>query len=135
MYSDAELERLADARRFDARTDAAPKGRVEQDHVYRGIERVGRELLEINDDRVGGQRHADLFAHAAHSGHTENGIFQIIVADVFDLLAEPDRGFRRPDAVRVEAEAIVAIDRGIERPVTLQLVLRLEDAAFQFVRG
>src|SRR4030095_1231536 len=57
-----------------------------------------------------------------------------VVADVFDLLAEPDRGFRRPDAVRVEAEAVVAVERKGERPVTLQLVFRREDPAFQFVR-
>src|SRR5262245_39292773 len=135
MHGHAELKRLADSRRFDARTDAAPEGRVEQNYVHRRRERVGRELLEVDDYRVGGQRHKDFLAHAAHARHSEDRIFQIVVANLFDLLAEPDRGLGRPDAVRVEAEVVFAVERAGQRVVTLQLVLRLEDAALQFVRG
>ena len=56
---DAKLKRLAHARRLDARADAAPERRVEQDHVDRGVEHVRRELLEVDDDCVRGERHAD----------------------------------------------------------------------------
>jgi hypothetical protein len=61
--------------------------------------------------------------------------FQIIVANVLYLLAEPDRGFRRPDSVRIESETVVAIESAGDLVVTLQLVLRSEDAPLQFVRG
>src|SRR5262245_20490024 len=135
MHGHSELKRLADSRRFDARTDAAPEGRVEQNYVYRRVERVGGELLEVDDDRVGGQRHSDFLAHALHSGHSEDGVFQVVVANLFDLLGEPDRSLRRPDAVRVEAEVVVAVERVGERVVALQFVLRREDAALQFVRA
>src|SRR5262244_966681 len=94
-----------------------------------------RELLEVDDDRVGGQRHAYFLAHAPHPGHSEDGVFQVVIANLFELLAEPDRGLRRPDAVRVEAEVVVAVEPVGERVVALQFVLRREDAALQFVRG
>jgi hypothetical protein len=134
MHRDAELECLADARRADARADASPEGRVEQDHVRGGGQRDGRELLEVDHDRIGGQRHAHLLPYPSHPRHAEDGVFQVVVAEALDLLAEPDGCLGRPDAVGVEAEA-VAVERGRELAVALQFILRREDAPLQLVRG
>src|SRR5262245_3712549 len=106
MNGDAKLKRFADASRFDAWSQPAPKGRVEQDHINGSVEHIGRELLEVDYDRVGRKRHAHLLAEATHARQAKHRVFQIVVADCFNLLAEPDRCFSRPDAVRIEAEAI-----------------------------
>jgi len=63
-----------------------------------------------------------------------DGVLEVVVLDVLDPLAEPDRLLGGPDAVRVEAEA-VARERVREGPVALQLVLGWEDAALELVRG
>ena len=136
---DAELEGLADARRLHAGADAAPEGRVEKNHVNGRVEHVSRQLFEVDDHRVRRQRHPHLPAHAAHPGHAVDGVFQVVVAHALDLLSEPDSLLRRPDAVRVEAEAVAARRPRAQllgqRAVTLQLVLGREDAALQLVRG
>src|SRR5262245_17842381 len=106
MDGDTELKRVAYPRRFDTGLDAAPEGRIKQKHVHGCIEHIRRELLEVDDDRIGCQRHSYLLAHAAHPYHSKDGVFQVIVANIFDLLSEPDGCLRRPDAVWVEAEAV-----------------------------
>src|SRR5262245_37318007 len=133
MHGNSELKCFAHSRGFYTRAYAAPKSRIEQDYIYCGVDDIGRELLEVDDDRVGGQWHSQLLAYPAHSRHSKNRVFQIIVANCFDLLSEPDRCFSRPDAVRVEAEA-VTVECGSNRLVTSQLVLRSENTAFQFMR-
>ena len=93
MNRDAKLERLANAGRFNALTNAAPKCCIQQDHIARRIKHVRSELFEIDDDRVRRQRHSHLFACSPHSVEAEDRIFEIIVVNVFDLLAKPDRLF------------------------------------------
>ena len=62
------------------------------------------------------------------------GVLEVVVAEVLDVLAEPDGLLRGPDAVRVETEAVAGQRHG-ERAVALELVLRREDPAFQLVAG
>src|SRR5882762_951114 len=133
VYGDAELECLAHARGLDALPDPAPEGCVEQNHVAGQVEHISREVLKVDDDRVCCQRHAHLLAHAAHSRQSKYRVLQIIVPDVFDLLAEPNARLSGPDAVRIEAEAI-AVECSRQSAITFQLVLRPEDTAFQLVR-
>ena len=106
MDGNSKLECLAHARGLDARSDPAPEGCVEQNHVHGCVEHVGCELLEVDDHRVCCQGYSHLLAHAAHSSQSKHRVFQIIVPDVLDLLAEPDARLSGPDAVWIEAEAI-----------------------------
>src|SRR5882724_2996315 len=129
MHRDAQLEGLADARRFDALADAAPKSRVKQNHINRGIEDVSCELLKVNDYRIRGQRHLHFLAHPSHAIHAKDGILKVIVADVFDLLTEPDGRFCGPNTIRIETKAIT-VKLCCQRAVTIQFVFRWEDAAF-----
>ena len=62
---------------------------------------------------IGRQRHAHLLPNPAHPRHAVDGVFQVVIADALDLLAEPDGRLGRPDAVGVEAEA-VAVELGRE---------------------
>src|SRR5262245_50379640 len=109
MHGDTELKCVAYTCRFDAWLDTAPKGRIKQNHVHGCIEDIRRELLEVDDDRSGCQRHSYLLAHAAHPCHSKDGVFQVIVANIFDLLAEPDSCLGGPDPVWIEAEAVVFV--------------------------
>ncbi len=129
MHRDSQLERLAHGGGLHAGPDAAPEGGVEQNHVHRGIERVGGQLLEVHHHRVGGQRHAHHLPRAAHAVQAEDGIFQIIVAKSFDGLAEADGLFRGPHAVGVEAQGIAG-KRGGQRAIDFQLVVRRKTPAF-----
>src|SRR3954471_23325994 len=132
MHGDPELERFAHAGGFDARTDAAPEGGVEENHVNRAIENVGRELLEVDDDGVGGERDAEPFARVSHPRETEHWILQIVVIQVFDGAPEPDRLLGRPDGVRIEAEAVAGKCRR-QRPIALQVVFERKHATFELV--
>src|ERR1700686_585106 len=134
MHRDAELKRLADARRFDARSDPAPESSVEQEHIRGGIERVRREFFEIHHDGVSRQRHSHFFAHATHAGHAKDWIFEIVITDVFDLLTKPDCRLSRPDTVWIEAK-MIAGKVGSQRAITFQFVLWREYSAFQLVRA
>src|SRR5690554_2359712 len=104
MHSHAELKGLADRGGAHTLTDATPEGRVEEDHVDGRVEDVGAELLEIDHDGVRGQRHPHLVTNTTEAVKTEDRILQVIVSDVLDVLAEPDRLFGRPHTVRVEPE-------------------------------
>src|ERR1051326_3063119 len=134
MHRNTELKRLANAGSLHASTNAAPERRVQQHHVDRSIQNVCRELFEIPDDGVRRERHANLFADAAHSVHPKHWIFKIIVAKIFDLLSKPDRRFSGPDAIRIETEAIAG-QGGSKRAIAFKLIFRRKDTAFQLVRS
>ncbi len=89
------------------------------------LQHVRRELLEVHDDGVRRERHAHLLARATHAVQSEDGILEIVVVQILDLLPEPDRLLGGPDAVRIEAEA-VAGQRVGERAIALELVLGRE---------
>src|SRR5262249_4731477 len=64
----------------------------------------------------------------------EDGILEVVVVEIFYLAPEPYRLLGTPDTIRVKAEA-VARQRLSERSITLELVTRTENAAFELVRG
>src|SRR3954463_6237529 len=84
MNGHAELECLAYTGRFYALTNTTPERCVEQDHVDRRIEYIGGELLEVNDNSICGERHAHLFACAAHAVEAIDRVLKIVVVDVLD---------------------------------------------------
>src|SRR5215204_1554019 len=104
MHSDSELKCLADTGSFYTLTYAAPESRVEQDHITRSIENIGGELFEIYDDGVRRERHPHFLTRSPHAVQAEHGILEIVVVDVLDLLAEPDRLLSRPRRVRIKSE-------------------------------
>src|SRR6516225_1471604 len=89
---DAEFSRGVDRRRelkglehragFVGLPQTAPEGRVEQDDVDERMAHALRELLEVDDDRVGRSWNADRLAHAPHPLETPGWIFEIIVIEV-----------------------------------------------------
>src|SRR5512133_1168650 len=133
MDSDAQLECLTDRRGFDAGADAAPERRVEQHDVDGGLQHVRGQLLEVHNDSVRRQRHAQLLSRATHPVHAEHRILEVVVLQILDVLAEPDRLLGGPDAVRVETKAITG-KRGGDRAVALELELRWKHATLQLVR-
>src|SRR5439155_9834087 len=125
---------LADGRGADAGADAAPEGRVEQDHVDGGVENVRRELLEVDDDRVRRQRDRNLLAHAPHPVQTPGRVLEVVVPQVLDRAPEAHRLLDREHRVRVEANAVLG--EGLrERSEALELVIGRKDAALQLVRA
>src|SRR5215510_9402662 len=133
MNCDAELKSFADGRGFDAGSNAAPESCVKQDYIDRRLQHIRGQLLKVNHDSVRGQRHSHLFANPPHSVHAKNGIFQIIVADVFDLLAKPNGSLCGPDSIWIETKSIFAkLCR--QRTVTLELVCRRKHTTLQFMR-
>src|SRR5437016_9764106 len=80
MDGHAKLKCFANSRRLHAWTNAAPESCVQQDHIDGSIQNVGCELLEVYHYRVCRQRQAHFLAHAPHSVHSEDGIFQIVIA-------------------------------------------------------
>src|SRR6266581_7807559 len=134
MDPDSKLERVANARGLYARPDATPEGCVQQDYIHGRVNYICCELFKTNYHCVSRQRQAHFLAHASHPGHPEYRVFQIVVADILDLLTEPNSCFGGPDAVWVKPEA-VTVKRGSKLAITLQLVLRRKDTTFQLVRG
>src|SRR4030095_7719843 len=106
MNCDTQLKSLANAGRLYALPDSTPKSCVQQDHIDGSIERVCRKLLKVDDHCVRRQRHPHFLSDPAHSIHAVDRIFQVVVANIFNLLAEPDRGFGGPDAIWIEPKAI-----------------------------
>src|ERR1022692_4251422 len=106
VYGDAELEGLADGGGFHAGADAAPECGVEQNHVDGGREDIGGELLEVDHHGIGGERYAHHFAGAAHTVEAVDRIFQVVVAQALDGLAEADGLFGGPYGVGVEAVGV-----------------------------
>src|SRR5688500_7672642 len=108
MDRNTKLECFAHARGFHTLPDASPKRSVEQDDIDRRIQNIRRELLEIYNDRVRREWHTNFLARPTHAVKSKHRIFQVIVVDVLDLLAEPDRLFGRPGRVRIEPKRITA---------------------------
>src|SRR5690349_4908694 len=104
MHGDAELKRFTNGGCFHTRANAAPESSIEQYNIDSSVQNIDCQLFEVDNNRVRGERHADLLTHAAHSVHAKHGIFEVIVAHVFDLLTKPDRGLSGPHAVRIEAK-------------------------------
>src|ERR1051326_6634915 len=75
----AELKRFANGGSFHAGSNAAPERSVEQNDIDGGVERVGGELLEVDDDGVCGQGNPDHLARSTHAVQAEDGIFQVVV--------------------------------------------------------
>src|SRR5215207_684212 len=138
MHGDPELKRFAHSGSLHALPDAAPKCRVEEDHIDSSIQNICGELFEIYDDGVCRKGHPYLPASSTHSVKSKDGIFEIVVVDIFDLLSEPDRLLGRPRGVRIESERIAAsrigTQLGGDGAITLKLVNRIEYSAFQLVR-
>ena len=134
MHGHLHAEGLAHARGLDARADAAPEGRVEQDHVDRAGGGIGGQLLEVDDDGVGGERHLREVAQRLHLGDAVDGILEPIVREVLDAAGECDRVAERPRRVGVVAHPFAG-ECVRERPVARELVGGREYAALQLVRA
>src|SRR3989442_11331003 len=134
MNGNAELECLADTCGFNARPYAAPESCVEQNHINRNVEHVSRKLLEVDDDRVSGERHPYLLAHATHPGHAKHRVFEVIITNALDLLSEPNGRLRGPHGVWIEAKT-VTVQRSGKLTIAFELVLGREHSTLQLVRS
>src|SRR5690606_25366158 len=76
--ADAELKRLTDAGGLNTRTNTTPKGRIEQDDVDSRIEDVGRKLLKIDHDGIGGKGDFGKLPHPSHAGESKRRILQVV---------------------------------------------------------
>ena len=132
MHRNTELKRLTNTGGLYARPDTAPERRIEQHHVDCRMQNISRQLFEVDDDSVCRQRHADLLTHASHTCHAKHGIFEIVVSNIVDLLAKPDRRFGGPDAIWIETKAI-ANQRFSQRAITLEFILGRKHSALQLV--
>src|SRR5687768_1241444 len=119
MYSYAQLKRLTNAGSLYTLADTAPEGGVEQDHVNRIIEHVGRQLLEVNYDSIRSQRHPNFLPSTAHTIETIYRIFEVVVTHVFNLLPKPDGLLSRPNCIGIEAKAI-SVERSRKLQITLE---------------
>src|SRR5665213_518156 len=99
MDGHAHLKRLAHAGGFHACTYAAPESSIEQNHVDSAIQYIGGELLEIHHHRIRRKRNANHVASSAHAVHAVNGVFQIVVAQILNALAEANGLFGGEHAV------------------------------------
>src|SRR5581483_10117221 len=127
----AQLKGLADRRRLDAGTNAAPEGCIEQDDVDSGVQHVGGKLFEVDYDGVGRQGNAYHFARPAHAVQSKDRILEVVVTDILDRLPEADGLLGGPDGIRVEPER-AAWQRGRHGAISLQFVILREDAGFEF---
>ena len=73
-------------------------------------------------------------AGAAHAGQAVDGVFQIVVTQAFDALAEADGLLDGPDGVGVEAQGVVG-ESGGQGAVDFQFVIGVEDAGLSLVSG
>src|ERR1700752_374329 len=129
MHGHAQLKRFANSRGLNTDANATPESCIQQHYVDCRVQNICRELFEVYDNCVGGKRHTDLFSDPPHSVHAKHRIFQIIISDIFDLLSKPDRGFSRPNTIRIKTETI-AIERSSKCTVTLEFVLSRKHASF-----
>src|SRR5258705_13984250 len=127
MDSNAQLECLAHIRRFHALADAAPEGRIKQDHIDCRVEHVCRELLEAHHHSVSRKWHSHFLARSPHAVQSKDRILEVIVFNILNGLPEPDGLLSRPDRVWVETET-VAIERRCDGTVTLKLIFRSKHA-------
>src|SRR5215212_10654997 len=78
----AQLGRLADRGGLHAGSDATPEGGIEQDDIHGGGEDVDGQLLEVDDDGVGGEGYVHGLPHAPHTVQAPGRIFVVVVAEV-----------------------------------------------------
>ena len=114
--------------------DAAPERGVEQDHVDRARRRVGCELFEVHDDRVGRERNPDEVAQRLHRRDAVDRILVVVVAQVLDRPPEVHGVVEGERAVGVVAQALAG-QRLRERAVALELVRGGKDPALELVRA
>ena len=93
MDGDAGLHGLAHRSCLYARAETAPEGGVEENDIDCRIAHVRRQLLEVNHHRVGGEPDWHSCAHLPHTVQSPCRILVIVVGEVSDCLAEPDRLF------------------------------------------
>jgi hypothetical protein len=73
-----------------------------------------------------------LFPHPPHAVQAPGGVFQIVIADVFDLPAKPDAVFHAPAGVGIDPEGILRKLFG-QGSVSFQLIAGAEHAGLQLV--
>ena len=134
MHRYPDLERLANARRFHAGANTSPECRVEQDHIHRGVQNVRRQLFEIDDHGIGGERNPNHLPSPPHPVQSVHRIFEIVVANVLDGLSEADGLFCGPDPVRIEPERI-SWQRRRQCTISFELVIRMKNPRLQLMRG
>src|ERR671913_372250 len=134
MYGHPELECLAHPSGFDARPDPTPESSVQQDDVGRRVQYVGRQLLEIYDHRVGGERYLHLLAHAPHTVESPGRVLVVVVVQILYGQAEADALLDAEGGVGIEPQGIFG-ERAGQGPVALQFVFRWVDAPLELVRG
>src|SRR4029453_6146695 len=81
---DADAERFAYAGRLDARADAAPERRVEQDDIDGAELFIRGQLLEVDDDGVRRNRQRDEVLEPRELRHAPHRILEIIVFEIED---------------------------------------------------
>src|SRR5918997_5509849 len=134
MHGHPELESLAHPRGFDARPDPTPESGVEQDDVGRRTQHVGRQLLEIYDYSVGGERYLHLLAQAAHAIEPPGRVLVVVVVQIFYGQAEADALLDAEGGVGIEPQGILG-ERAGEGPVAPEFVLRRRGATPGVVAG
>src|SRR5919112_2152477 len=134
MYGRPELESLAHPSGFDAGPDPTPESGVEQDDVGHRVQYVGRQLLEIDDNRVGRERYLHLLAQAPHTVQPPGRIFVVVVFQILYGQAEANALLDAEGGVGIEPQGIFG-ERAGESPVALQFVFRRIDATLELVRS
>ncbi len=94
---------------------------------------VGRELLEVDDHRVGRDRQRHELLQPLQLRHSPDRVLEIVVAEIEDAAAERDGVRERQRGIRVVAEAL-ARQRRRQRAIARELVRGRIDAALQLVR-
>src|SRR5690242_15721004 len=132
MHCNSELKRFTYRGCFHASAYAAPECRVKQHDVNRSVQNIRRELLEVDDNGIRRERHSHLLTYSSHAVHAKHRIFEIIVANVFNLLPKPDRRFRGPYAIWIKTK-MIARQRCGQSTITFQFIFRRKNSALQFV--
>src|SRR5918999_4226317 len=134
MYGHPELESLAYPSGLDAGPYPSPESGIEQDDVGGRTQYVGRQLLEIDDNGVGGERYIHLLAQAPHTVESPGRVLVVVVFQILYGQAKANALLHAEGGVGIEPQGIFG-ERAGEGPVALQFVLRRIDAALELVRG
>src|SRR5215208_1802179 len=134
MYGCPELESLAHPSGFDAGPDPTPESGVEQDDVGRRIQYVGRQLLEVDNHRVGREGYLHLLAQAPHTVEPPGRVLVVVVFQILYGQAETNALLDAEGSVGIEPQGIFGECAG-EGPVALQFVFWRIDATLELVRG
>src|SRR5271166_3111323 len=117
-----------------AGADTAPEGGVEQYDIDCRIAQVRRQLLEVDHHRVGGEPDRYSRTHLPHTVQSPGRILVIVVGEISNGTAKPDRFLHREGPVRVVTEGI-ARQRLRQCAVAREFVARWKYTALQFVGG